>query len=91
MDEEYLRWIFDLERPTEKDEERTAYGWLIEDATEDGTPRPRYYNLNPNTGGFWTTDDKEALRFARKIDAEWFCEYLGVNESPINIVEHGWG
>ena len=69
----------------------TEYGWLIEDATEDGTPRPSYYCLNPNTANFWTTDDKEALRFARKIDAEWFCEYLGVNESPVNIVEHGWG
>lgn len=69
----------------------TEYGWLIEDATDDGRPGPRYYALNPATAEFWTLDHNEALRFARKIDAEWFCEYLGVNEQPIKIVEHGWG
>lgn len=64
------------------------YGWLIEDGADERRPGPRYYELNPDTSGFWTTDHNEAVRFSRKIDAERFCNYLGIEN--VRIVEHAW-
>lgn len=65
----------------------TEYGWLIE-RRPDGTPGPAYYDINPDVSGFWTLDHNEALRFARKIDAERMIAYLGIEEG--DPVEHAW-
>ena len=46
-------------------------GWLIEIATPEGA---RWYTINSN----FTNDSFEALRFARKIDAESGIVMLGL-------------
>ena len=66
------------------------YAWVIEAADND-LPGPRYYNLNQDLPNFWTLDHNEAIRFARKVDAEQLWAYLGDEVQPVRFVEHGWG
>lgn len=66
-------------------------GWLIE---LDGVPNLDFYyvvlvpeDTHPGLG--WTVDPNEALRFARKRDAEAFTATF-LSGVPVRTVEHAW-
>jgi hypothetical protein len=63
-------------------EARTEYGWLIE---RDGHGGLRY--ATPRS---WTADHMQALRFARKVDAEEFAASRQDWSTDIRITEHAW-
>ena len=69
-------------------------GWVVEHAESD-TARPLYWRGdNPesrpegdeNPFNHWSYDHMQAVRFARKVDAER-VKFL----SEVRICEHGWG
>lgn len=59
------------------------FGWLIEHG-HTLVSRPTYW-AGPD---FWSPDHAEAIRFARKVDAERVASRLGV---LCRVCEHGWG
>jgi hypothetical protein len=61
-------------------------GWLIE--MRSGTPQWFYPGEDGEDGQRWTTDSLEALRFARKVDAEAYIEDLGW--TGVVASEHQW-
>lgn len=67
----------------------TEYAWVIEDP-QSPTSAPRYYTLRPNQEQFWSYDHADALRFARKQDAEDYVAHF-VQHDGARICEHGWG
>jgi len=73
--------------------ERGEYGWLIERA-DSPVCEPEYHGWDAGHSGddgpglSWTKDHNEALRFARKIDAERYAQDAGWNN--VRICEHGW-
>lgn len=74
------------DRPALPDEE---VGWLIEREPSPAgpsywTPKPRMLRVEP-----WTWDNLEAVRFARKEDAERVIQTLP--GGPYHAVEHAWG
>lgn len=62
----------------------TEYGWLIEMAHNDA-PVPRWWH--PQKG--WVWDASEALRFARKSDAEDFAK-SSLHGAGGKATEHAW-
>lgn len=69
-------------------------GWVVENA-ESETSRPLYWrgdNVDSRPAGdetpyqVWTFDHLQAVRFARKVDAEKL-KFL----SEVRICEHEWG
>lgn len=62
----------------------TVYGWLIENGKSGD--ELRYRNMEQGLPT-WTADHNEALRFARRVDAEKFA---AEDEAAWCIVEHGW-
>lgn len=60
-------------------------GWLVEDSHKFGYPQYRYFDSTGLVG--WTRDANEAIRFARRIDAEQFA---AADEDAFHIVEHMW-
>jgi hypothetical protein len=60
------------------------FGWLIENGKQGD--ELRYRNMEQGIPT-WTADPNEALRFARRIDAEKFAEE---DEDAWMIVQHGW-
>lgn len=65
----------------------TAFAWLIE---TDSNSVINYFQPRSRTG--WTTSANEAIRFARKKDAEDFIyAYCLDDEVKVRVVEHGWG
>jgi hypothetical protein len=71
---------------------RSEVGWLIELRDENGSPS--WMTLKPAEalwGLVWTKDSSEALRFARRVDAEdyYACH---IDDAPDTfITEHRWG
>lgn len=67
----------------------TEYAWVIEEAYSP-TSAPRYYTLRPGAEHFWSHDHADALRFARKQDADdYVAHFVQVDSS--RVCEHGWG
>jgi len=62
----------------------TERGWLIENGL--GGDALRYRAMRQGMP-VWTADHNEALRFARRIDAEKFAEE---DEDAWRIAEHAW-
>ena len=63
-------------------------GWLIEHEDE-----PMWLTLRPGEAAYevcWTKDSLEALRFARRCDADDYASTF-LEEGPIRITEHRWG
>lgn len=63
-------------------------GWLIEHEDE-----PMWLTLQPAEAAWtvcWSKDSQDALRFARRQDAELYCATF-LDESPVRITEHRWG
>lgn len=63
-------------------------GWLIEHEDE-----PKWLTLKPAEsmwGVCWTKDSIEALRFARRSDAEDYISAF-MDDGPVRITEHRWG
>jgi hypothetical protein len=62
-------------------------GWLIEHPSE-----PKWMTLKPAEalwGVVWTSNSLEALRFARRVDAEdYYACHL--DDMPGRITEHQW-
>jgi len=63
-------------------------GWLIEKGASS-TAAPLYWNGDPVEVG-WTTDVDQAIRFARKLDAERVADGLLIIVA-VRVVEHRWG
>lgn len=66
----------------------TAFAWVIEDA-ESQPCAPRYYTLCPGKLQFWSEHNEDALRFARKEDAENYVLHF-VQHDGARVAEHGW-
>jgi hypothetical protein len=60
-------------------------GWLAESSHRNGAVWFKNANNNSLT---WTTESNEALRFARKVDAETFIEILQL--TTCKATEHLW-
>jgi hypothetical protein len=62
-------------------------GWLIEHEVET-----KWLTLKPGEAAYevcWTTESTEALRFARREDADdYVMTFMG--EAPVRITEHLW-
>lgn len=74
---------------------KTECAWLIEFPIHDG--QVQYYGRTINGVGI-TPENMDAIRYARKEDAESVCEILRpLNAAPSNpyshgkVVEHSWG
>ena len=65
----------------------TEYGWLIE-AKPSVSRTPVYWGVATDGALGWTGDDKAAIRFARKVDAEAMIKDYGWTEAF--AVEHAW-
>lgn len=64
----------------------TAFAWVIERG--DSQPCAPTYWTGPNNGGGWSQDHMDAVRFARKQDAERVACQLG--QGYHRVCEHGW-
>ena len=68
-------------------------GWVIERA-DSPTSEPKYWcagMLDANTFSAWTSNHMQAIRFARRIDAERLCERLmNPKNISVRICEHQW-
>lgn len=63
-------------------------GWLIEHEDE-----PKWLTLKPGEAAYevcWTKESTEALRFARRVDADDYASTF-MDEGPVRITEHAWG
>lgn len=60
-------------------------GWLI----EMGDP-PVYAVLSNDPDEHWTSDAGNALRFARREDAQAYSDHIGWTSPPVRVVEHMW-
>lgn len=60
--------------------------WVIEYADEDAS-RPRFYSIIAGVARF-QHDDRYALRFSRRCDAEAMASTFGV--TPIVVSERTW-
>ena len=70
------------------DERAEETGWLIEHADD-----PKWLTLRPGEACFevcWTKASLEALRFARRTDAEDYVSTYFGGDGPIRITEHRW-
>ena len=70
----------------------TEFAWLIERA--DSEPSAPWYwaaghQPNKGKGTGWTQDHLEAIRFARRRDADKVAERL-FPDIEVRICEHGW-
>lgn len=65
--------------------ERDESGWVIEGAWSSPSAPEYWVGLS----GVFSTDNRKALRFARKCDAEFYAANMldGVN---VRIAEHAW-
>lgn len=63
-------------------------GWLIE-TTAYGDDI-HYWNGHMFDDDDWTKDSIEAVRFARKEDAQKIIDYIGW-DNGVFAIEHGWG
>jgi len=70
-----------VERET-REQERES-GWLI----ENGKEPPMYRTMGCDGNWTWTADADEALRFARRVDAERACAQ---DEDAWCVTEHLW-
>lgn len=64
------------------------YGWLVEIAYTDGTP---HWWSGRGGDDCWTKNSLDAIRYARKEDAEKVIEYFGWTSPPVIATEHQWG
>lgn len=66
-------------------------GWVIERA--DSSPaEPKYWaagQREAERSSAWTSNHMEAIRFARKDDAEKVANRI-MKDIPVRIAEHGW-
>lgn len=63
-------------------------GWLIEHGDE-----PKWLTLRPAEALWepcWTKESLEAVRFARRSDAEDYVSAHFDGEGPLRIIEHAW-
>lgn len=63
------------------------YGWLIEHENE-----PKWLTLRHENSAFevcWTKESSEALRFARRIDADDYVTTF-MEDGPVRITSHIW-
>lgn len=63
------------------------YGWLIEHETET-----KWLTLKPGEAAYevcWTADASEALRFARRVDADDYASTF-LDDGPVKITDHIW-
>lgn len=63
----------------------TESAWLVESKGSDGFPR--YRSMSDADGIYWTPDHMEAIRFARRVDAERFCEG---DPETVGVTQHVW-
>lgn len=75
-----------------EDGTKTETGWLIE---RQDRGAPEWYRLvnSAAPNNFWTKNAAEALRFARRTDAEAYCADSGLDDPgfTVHITEHAWG
>ena len=66
------------------------FGWLLESEARDD--RPIWFTLGIGDYSHeWTTDNMQALRFARREDAEYFAnKYLDGGDQSCWATEHVW-
>jgi len=66
-------------------------GWVIEDG-ESEPCAPRYLaGYDQSRPGAWSTNHADAIRFARKVDAERARSVVEDGEHTLRICEHIWG
>lgn len=66
-------------------------GWLIERGDSDPC-EPKYWaagQADPKRPSAWTSNNTQAIRFARKDDAEMVSRRI-LKEVPVRICEHIW-
>jgi len=67
-------------------------GWLIERSQEDrGSSPPCWLTVSSSRNSVWTEDSSEALRFARKQDAEALIAHYAPTLGGAIATEHTWG
>lgn len=64
-------------------------GWVIEDAASPAHT-PLYWTGRAGGVTGWTGNHIEAIRFARKVDAESFVSWVGWIPASVRIAEHAW-
>lgn len=67
-------------------------GWVIERGDSEPSA-PKYWaagQQDPQRTSAWTSNHLEAIRFARKLDAERVAE-RAMNGIQVRIAEHEWG
>ena len=64
--------------------ETSSQCWLIERCRNK---RYEWLGVDPIKTYYFTTNANDALRFARKVDAESFCDFVGLEEETI-ITSH---
>jgi hypothetical protein len=67
-------------------------GWVIE-LGDSSTSAPKYWaagQTDATRPSAWTSNHREAIRFARQEDAEKTAKRL-MPGLPVRICEHGWG
>ncbi len=70
---------------------REEYGWVIERGNSTAA-EPKYWcagHPDLHTFSAWTSNNEQAIRFARKIDAERAAE-RHMPDISVRIAEHGW-
>ncbi len=68
------------------------FAWVIERG-DSNVSRPKYWAAGQAESGrasAWTSNHAQAIRFARKVDAERVAERI-MQQIPVRICEHGWG
>lgn len=66
-------------------------GWLIEDAQSEVSAPSYLAGYSEGRPGAWSTKHLDAIRFARKVDAEQAATLIDDGEHEVRICEHAWG
>ncbi len=70
---------------------KTEYGWLIERGDSEAS-EPKYWaagQTDPKRPSAWTSNHNQAIRHARKEDAEMVARRI-LKGVPVRICEHAW-
>lgn len=92
LEQGFMAVIRGIERPMRVNVPETVSvegGWLIEDA-ESPVSAPTYFRGDAN-GPSFTDDHSQAIRFARKEDAERFALMCSGTLDGVRIAFHEWG
>ena len=90
--DEFLKRIFDAgwlahihASPSGGGQDDVEVGWLIEQAAGE-----RGYRWLALSGACWTIESTDAIRFARKLDAEMYIAAHGLDAEGTFPTEHQW-